>query len=249
LAEGLPHPHAVDRQHPTEVRLDKGADRKAAEALGQNSRCGADAAFEPECGRPRSCAHRSLWHRAVLSLLDGEEDIEGPDCTGPDVIQVAIVGLTNNRVDRTNVLISRLAQGPIHYRLHRRTHAQRIGQHDRRLEVAQLLHLQEARRLAESVGGKDRRRHLPLKNIAAVGHDRGDTGADPLALDQGAMAHPDALDIGDRVERSRMEDPGLDAEITHPWAIDLLTKTWEAADQAENGNNSWQHGNSPKILF
>jgi hypothetical protein len=142
-----------------------------------------------------------------------------------------------------------LTQGPIHDRLHRRPHAQCIGQHDRRFEVAQLLHLEETRRLAERVGRKDRRRHLPLKDIAVVRHDRGDTGADPLPLDQGAMTYPDAFDIGDRIERPRLENPGLDAEVAHPRTIDLLSETWEAADQADHSEYSRQHSNSLVILF
>ena len=56
-----------------------------------------------------------------------------------------------HRIDRADLLVARLLQRPAHHGFHRHPDRQRIGQHDRGLEIAELADLQEPRGLAEAV--------------------------------------------------------------------------------------------------
>jgi len=88
------------------------------------------------------------------------------------------------------------------------------GQDDRRLEVAQLIHLRAAGQFAETVAYEDRGRRLLLEEVAGVRNDGGDAGADGVSIDERDVAHGDARHIGYGIERSGTEDAGRHAEIT-----------------------------------
>jgi hypothetical protein len=58
-----------------------------------------------------------------------------------------------------------------------------------------------------------------------VWEDRGHTGADVVALDQRVVADQYAVDIGDRVERTRLQNSDRDSQITEPWTLRRLASS------------------------
>jgi hypothetical protein len=237
----------IDRQNSAKVGLHESADREPTEAFGQHPRGGTDPTLETKGAGPGARTHGALRNRAVVCLLDGEKNIEWSDRTGPDVVEVSVIRLADDRVDRSHLLVAGLSKRPVDHRLHHRSHAQGVGEDDRRFQIPQLLHLQQAGRLAEGIRREDRRRHFRLKDIAVVGHDRGHAGADALTLDQRPVAHPDANDIGDCVERSGLKHSGLDTEVADPRAWVLLGKGRKAADQAHKENERVAQDDPPNF--
>ena len=59
----------------------------------------------------------------------------------PDIIEPAIIRLSNDSVDGLGALVPFLPKSILHYCFHCGTDTERIGQHYRRLEIAQLLYL------------------------------------------------------------------------------------------------------------
>ncbi|MNL46266.1 hypothetical protein D3C87_1689660 [compost metagenome] len=91
---------------------------------------------------------------------------------------------------------------------------ERIGQEDRRFDLAKLGDLRRTREFAETVEYGECCRHLVLKQIAGMRQDGGHTRARPLAFDAGHMANGNAHDIGDRVERTGLVMAYGNPEIT-----------------------------------
>jgi hypothetical protein len=133
-----------------------------------------------------------------------------------DVVQPAVIGLSDHRVDRRHPLVAGLCQRIGNHRLYRCADAQRVGQHDGRLDRAELLDLGRPGQLAEGVPHEHRPGHLVLEQVARVGQDRRHTGPDGVAFDDRRVPDADALDVGDRIERPGGEDAGLDAQVSRP---------------------------------
>ncbi len=91
--------------------------------------------------------------------------------------------------------------------------AERVGEHDRRLDGAEFVHLRRARQLAEGVADEHGAGHLLLEHVAAVRHDGGDTRAHGVAGVQRDVADPHAGDVGDGVAGPRREDARRHTEI------------------------------------
>ena len=99
------------------------------------------------------------------------------------------------------------------HRVGRLPDAERAGEQDRRLQLAQLGHLGHADQLAEAVAHMDRGRHPFLEEVAGVRQDGGHSGADRVALAHRGVAHRDAGDVGDGVERAGRQHARGDAEL------------------------------------
>ena len=202
--------HSGDGQVAAEIRLHQHADRVAVRrAAGRR----ADAAFESERDRPGAGADGAFLDRAAARRLDRVKHLIPPDGTGADVVQRAVVRLRDERVDRAHLLVPRQRQHVVEQRVGHARHVQRRGQEDRRLDLAELLDLCRPRDLAEAVADEDRARHFLLKEAPAVRQHRGHAGADGLAADDGGVPDADAGDVGDGVERPRLERADDDAHV------------------------------------
>ena len=65
--------------------------------------------------------------------------------------------------------------------------------------------------LPNAVAHEDRAAHLLLKEVAAVGNDRRDSGTNVVAANQSCMTGANAIDIRDRVQRAGREGPAVEA--------------------------------------
>src|SRR5262249_42949357 len=131
----------------------------------------------------------------------------------PDVVQVAVVGLSDHRVDRADLLVARLRERPARDGVHGDPDREGVGQDDRRLDVPELADLKEPRRLAEAVADVNGRGDLLLKEIPRVRKDRGHSGAHGFSLDDRLMPDAHAGHVRDRVPLPRRENPGLYTEL------------------------------------
>src|SRR5262249_13550759 len=84
---------------------------------------------------------------------------------------------------------------------------------DRRLDLAELLHLRGAGEFAEAVADCEPGRDLVLKKIATVRQDRGDASADARALDERDVSDAHTADICDRVQGARPQHAGRHANV------------------------------------
>ena len=123
-----------------------------------------------------------------------------------------MVSPTTGLIERTS-LHARLRQQPADHRVGRAPDAQRAGEQDRRLELAELGHLRHAEQLAEAVADVDGGGDAVEKDVAGMGQDGGDAGPDRVADANRGLADAHAGDVGDRVQRTRREGAGDDAEV------------------------------------
>ena len=107
-----------------------------------------------------------------------------------------------------------LHQRVAHHPLDASRHAQRVGQHHGRLDIAQLAHLSHPRQFAESITHTDGSRHLMAEDIALMRHNRRHTRAHVVALDQGHMAHRHTRHIGDGIIPSRGKNARREPPLT-----------------------------------
>ncbi len=133
---------------------------------------------------------------------DRRSHVVGPHVQPANVVEAAVVGFADERVDGSHVGVAVLLQRPLHQPFDRGADAQRVGQRDRRFDRAELVDLRRARELAEGVADEHRAGHLLLKHVAGVRHDDGHAGANGVAGDERRVADAHAGDIGDGVERA-----------------------------------------------
>jgi hypothetical protein len=191
----------IHREDATEVRLHEDPDDVTAMARRQRARGRADATLPAEGHRSRAGADCPLFDRSAAGALDRLDHVRRPDRQGPDVVQAPVVGLADEGVDRSHRLVARSGQCVGNHTLDRGADSQRVRQDDGRLDGAELAHLRRPGELAEGVADEHAARHLVEEQIAAMGHDGRDSGADRVALDQGDVADAHAGDVGDGVER------------------------------------------------
>ena len=63
-------------------------------------------ALEAERHRPGACADRAFFDRPALGVLDGGEHLLPRDVPSPDVVQVLVVRLADQRVNGLDILVS-----------------------------------------------------------------------------------------------------------------------------------------------
>src|SRR6185369_11046108 len=104
------------------------AELVAAELGGQGARAGPDAALPVEALGARSGADAALGDRAAGQGGDGVLDVLDGDVAAADVVEVAVIGLADHGVDRTDLGVAGLGQGPFHGAGHALGDGKRVGQ-------------------------------------------------------------------------------------------------------------------------
>src|SRR5690606_36300362 len=199
------------------------------DAVEQFSRQGAVYALEAERHRPGASADVALRDRAAAGGGDGVEHVLPGDVAAADVVEVAVVGFADHRIDRTHVVVPGEGERVVDQRVRRGGHGERVGRHDRGFDVAQLRDLGGAGQLAEAVADVHRGRHLLAEDVARVRHDRGDAGAHVVAANQGLVADGHAGDVGDRVPVPRGQDAERDPVVAQ---VPVLRVRRQACGQA-----------------
>ena len=106
-----------------------------------------------------------------------------------DVVQVAVVALQHDRIDRRGLPADLRIGGDraADQRIGAGADGEGVGQQDRRLQRAEFVHLHQADALAEAVQHRRGRDRLVAEQVAVVRQDGGDAGAH-VALDQRGVA-------------------------------------------------------------
>ena len=89
-----------------------------------------------------------------------------------------VVGFGDQRIHGLHVLVAGKAEHVSDERVGHAGGGKRGGQQNRRFNLAQLVDLRGAYQLAERIAHKDRPGNFFSEEIAAVGQDGGDSGAD-----------------------------------------------------------------------
>ena len=139
---------------------------------------------------------------------DRRRDVIALHVHAADVVERAVVGLADERVDRADVLVAGPRERPSDDGVERRADGERVREDDRRFDRAELFDLRRSRQLAERVAHEDRARHLFPKQIAAVRQDGRHPGAHGFGADDGRVADGNPRDIGDGIERPGESRPG-----------------------------------------
>ncbi len=205
--------HAINVEHAAEVRLHQHAHGVAPERTRQFARSGADAALESERDRAGAGAHVALRDRAGFRRTNRVQHVPFGDVAAADVIQPAVVGFADDWVHGKHVGVRGKGKGVIDQRVGRGRHAERVGQHDRRFDIAQLRDLRGAGQLAEAVADVHGGRNLVLEDVARVGQDGRHTGAYVVAFDQALLPDQHARHVGDRIPLARLQHTDPDAVV------------------------------------
>jgi hypothetical protein len=117
-----------------------------------------------------------------------------------DIVQAAIVRLSNYGVYRSYGFVPGLCQRIRDDALHGRPDAQRIGEDYGCLDRAEFVHLGGPGKFAERIPDEHGAADFFLKEVALGGHDGGDAGANAIALDQGDVPNANAGYVGDGIQ-------------------------------------------------
>src|SRR4029079_6262748 len=100
LAQLATYGSSVYRQNTAKIRLDQHPHGVSAELLWQFSRRGADAALEPKGHRAGTGANCAFLNDSAARALDRGEDLFPAHMPSANVVQIAVVRLANQRIDR-----------------------------------------------------------------------------------------------------------------------------------------------------
>ena len=100
--------------------------------------------------------------------------------------------------------------------------------------------------LPEGVVGVDGRRNPVLEHVAIVRQDGSHAGADVIRLDKRDLPDAHASDIGDGVERTRLVNANLDAQVAHPQAALRTARGFLRRDVASQRQKDGCTGNQPQ---
>ena len=155
-----------------------------------------------------------------------------------DVVQVAVVGLADQRIDGPHLLVAGQRQHVVEQGVGHARHVERGGERDRRLDLAQFVDLRGAGQLAEGVADEDRAGHLFAEQIAGMRQDRRDAGANIVAANQRGVADADAGHVGDGVERPARQRAGWNADFGRAGAPRRLLRNCGKRQQEIHGEFS-----------
>src|SRR5947207_3570471 len=161
------YPHTRNRQIATEICLDEHADGPAAELRGKSAARRPDPAFPSERDGSPPRTDRPLGDRTFRRTPNRTQHVGFRDGPRTDVVQEAVIRFTDDGIGRAHVFVTREREEPGEHRVRGAWDAERAGEHNRRLQLAELIHLGRAGDLSESVADYDRRRNLFPKWIAA----------------------------------------------------------------------------------
>jgi hypothetical protein len=145
----------------------------------------------------------------------------GSNRTRANVIQRSIVRLRDDRIDRFDIRHAGLLEHPPDHRVGRLPNAERAGEKERSLELAELSELRDAGDLAESIPDVKRGGHSISEQVPAVRENRRHPCSHGIAFNDRRLTHAHAGDIGDRVELTRRKHTRLDTEISRASTLGL----------------------------
>jgi hypothetical protein len=130
------------------------------------------------------------------------------DMLATDVIELSVVGFSYEGVYGTDLFVACLGHGPRNDGFDGGAHAEGVGEDDGGFDGAEFLDLRGAGEFAEGVADEYGARNFLLEEIAGMRENSCHTGAYIGAFDNRCMADANAGDVGDGVERPRVEDAG-----------------------------------------
>src|SRR6266545_2144473 len=205
--------HTINSKIAAEIRLHQHAHGPATPFFRQLATRRPDPTLPSKRHSAPPRAHRTLRHRAVGGAANRTQDVRLRDWPRANVVQEAVVRLTHYGICRPDVLVAGKAQQPGQHRIGRARHTQRAGQHDRRFQLAELIHLRRPCELSKSVPDHDCGRNLLAERIATVWQNRGDPRVDRVTARNRRVADANAGDVGDGVERAGRYGPYDDADV------------------------------------
>src|SRR5262249_52351895 len=123
VSEFLADWRAAHCQRSTEVALQQHPKHVGAVALGQLARRSPDAAFPSKTFGASAGSDGSFFDRPGASVLNCFDDMGGADVHASDVVEAAVVGFADQRVDASYSFIAALAEGPAYDGFHGSAHA------------------------------------------------------------------------------------------------------------------------------
>src|SRR6185503_5062300 len=225
LTQLASHGRTNDLKDAAEVALHENTNSPAAKTTGQHTRRRADPALPTECHRPRTSADASFGYCPTLRRGERFAYVLRRDRPRANGVQGAVVRLGHKGIDRSHVLHARLLEHPAHQGIGGAPDTERAREENGRLQLTELRELRGAEELSEAVSDMQRRGDAVEKEIALVRQDRGDAGANGVALVHGRVPYPHARNVGDGVVRPWCEDTRLHAEIARAGPLRLYGRT------------------------
>ncbi|CDN43386.1 hypothetical protein BN871_CV_00480 [Paenibacillus sp. P22] len=210
-----------------EVGQDENADMVFAARRSDGSRRGPDSSLPAKAhhagaGSDGAFSDRSPLLPGFLGQTNRFNRMFRPDMQAAHVVQITVVAFARYDVDGAGlsadsvILLHHVAQRAFS----RSGHAERIGQHDRSLQRAELVDLDKPGRFAEAVDDIGCRSGLLPEQISLMRQNSGDSRPyDRLIISFGQqrdMARAHSRDIRDAVERSRFHPADLQSIFMKP---------------------------------
>ena len=210
----LPDGNSRNGKAATEICLYEDTHHKSALFFRQMARTRADPAFPSEGNRALARPDRALFDRSGTGFLQGALDVFRLDLKTADVVEPPVICFADQRVHAADIFITRKSKDPIGQGCGCVPHAESVCQHNGCLDLPEFVDLRGARQLAEGVVGENRAGDSFLKDISRMWQDRGDTGANALALGDRDLADLHAPYVRDAVSRSGIIDARADSQLT-----------------------------------
>ena len=195
------------------VVVDQHADTIPALPGRQHSRCRTDSRAEAErvhAGSGPDAAARKLARRRGV---EERNDVAGRHRPRLNVVEQSVIAFGDDR--QRNVVASAdrrvMLDYPADDTVGRASDVQRVGQHDRLLEVTGLIDPVRAGHLAVAVESEECGRHLAVPRVR-IGKNGRRTGTNVTSFDFGHMRDADAGDVGDRIEWTGRKEPEVERE-------------------------------------
>src|SRR5215467_10827670 len=185
------------------------------------ARARADASFPAESDGSFSRADGTFFQGAGPSFAQGALYVFRGYVESANIIEPAVVGFTDERINAKNVLVFRLGQRPTGYGCRGVPDAQRVGENDGRFNLAELVYLRGSDEFSKRVVDVNGACHFVLKNVSCVRQDCRNARPDVFTFNESDLADLDASHIGDRVVGSGLVDAGMDAKLARSRAMFL----------------------------
>ena len=197
LAEFAVDGDAGDHEVAAIVGLDEDADGVSG---GGDAGGGADAALPAEGDGAGPGADGAFGDGTGAGGFECGEDIVGADGTAAYVVEGAVVGFGDDGIDAADVFVAGEGEHPGGEGVGDAPDVEGGREEDGCFDFAEFVDLGGADELAEAVGGEDGGGDFLAEEVAVVGEDGGDAGADAVVATEGGVADADAGDVGDGVE-------------------------------------------------
>ena len=193
------------RARPPLVGQHQRTQRVAAALPAHAARGAADATLQPVAGHAPPRAHAAFVEAAAV-LPRGGQRLQHMGLLQRQrlrIVEPAVVAFEDQRIHRRQAArqLGRVGDGIAHQGGEGGAHGQGAHKRDGRLQRAQLLHLHQARALAEAVDHRHAGRQLLQEQVARLRQQHGGAGLH-RAVGQRAMGHRDPCRVGDGIPRA-----------------------------------------------